>query len=242
MFLPESIKIVAVFALLFASSCSLWRSRENQNADVSPAPFVAEELKSLVPFESKEPDVYQTEIVLTNYANGEKSERRGFTARNGEKLRCDYENDVSFLQSSENDRFLIHRGKKVYAESELKTGTASGTTDTPKDFLTVEWLNGKRGAKFENLGAENGLTKFRVSLEDAPNNVSETLIYIDENLKIPVRQEFYSGSDGQKLLVFSMELQNLKLEADDKLFGLPKDFRKISTNEFQKIIRQEKLN
>lgn len=239
MFLPKSIKIFAGFTLLFASSCGFRQGAENQNANASAAPFVVEELKSAVPFPNKEPDVYQAEIVLTNYAGGEKSERKIFTARRGEKLRCDYENKISFLKLNENEKFLIHAGKKIYAESQTNS---SETGETLKDFLTTEWLNEKRGATFENLGAENGLTKYLVSLEDAPNNASETLIFVDENLKIPVRQEFYTTGGERKILVFSMELRNLKLEADDKLFELPEEYRKVSLNEFQKTIKRENLD
>lgn len=239
MFLPKSIKIFAVCAALFAASCGYWQG--NSGTTPAPAPFVAEEVKTEIPFASKEPDVYQAEIVLTNYANGEKSERKIFTARRGEKLRGDYENEISILQSDGNISFSLHNGRKIYVESRSNQGLPGETGDATKDFLTAEWLNEKRGATFENLGAENGLTKYRVSLEDAPNKDSETLIFVDENLKIPVRQEFYTTSGEQKILVFSMELRNLKLEADDKLFELPKDYRKVSSNEFQKVIRQEKL-
>lgn len=239
MFLPKSIKIFAVCAALFAASCGYWQGNSGTNS--ASAPFVAEEAKNGIPFASKEPDVYQAEIVLTNYAGGEKSERKIFTARRGAKFRCDYENEISFLQSDENTKFTLHNGKKIYAESRTNSGGTGEAGDALKDFLIAEWLNEKRGATFENLGAENGLTKYRVNLEEAPNKDSETLIFVDENLKIPVRQEFYTTSGEQKFLVFSMEIRNLKLEADDKLFELPKNYRKVSSNEFQKIIRQEKL-
>jgi outer membrane lipoprotein-sorting protein len=242
MFLPVSIKIFVGFAVLFASSCSFWQGAEKQNANALSAPFIAEESKSAIPFSTKEPDVYQAEIVLTNYAGGEKSERKIFTARRGAKLRCDYENKISFLQTGENQKFSIDNGKKIYAESPTNSDIEGETGNGIKDFLTAEWLNAKRGATFKNLGAENNLTKYLVTPEDAPNAASETLIFVDENLKIPVRQEFYTTGGGQKILVFSMELRNLKLEADDKLFELPKDFRKVSMKEFQKTIWLEKFN
>jgi hypothetical protein len=239
MFLSKSIKIFVGCALLFASSCNFWQSAENQNANASSAPFMVNESKFAVPFSSQEPDVYQAEIVLTNYSDGEKSERRSFTARNSEKLRFDYENKISFLQPNENEKFLIHKGKKIYVDNQTISSTSSETGGVIKDFLTTEWLNEKRGAVFENLGVENGLTKYLVRLKDAPNIYSEILIYIDESLKIPVKQEFYTINDERKILVFSMELQNLKLQTDDKLFELPKDYHKVSSNEFQKVIRQE---
>lgn len=243
MFSLKSIKIFAGFALLSASSCGFWQTAENHSADVSPATSsAAEETKSAVPFASAEPEVYQAEIVLTNYADGEKSERKIFTWRNGAKLRYDYENKISFLRTGENQSFLIDNGKRIYAASQTNSDSFGETGETLRDFLTVEWLNAKRRAKFENLAAENGLTKFRVILEDAPNAASETFVYVDENLKLPVRQEFYTTDGDQKVLVFSMELRNLKLEADDKVFELPQDFRQVSANEFQKTTRQQKLN
>jgi hypothetical protein len=241
MFLPKAIKISVVFAAMFCQACSLWQSSESRNANAFSAPFASQELKSKVPFSSKEPDVYQTEIVLTNYSGGEKFERRSFTARRDEKIRSDYENKLSFLQRNENEKFLIHHGKKIYVDSQTNSGAANETGDQIKDFLTTEWLNEKRDTAFENLGAENGLTKYRARLEDATNINSEILIFLDENLKIPVKQEFYTVNGEQKTLVFSMELQNLKLETDDKLFELPKDYRKVLSSEFQKAIRQEQV-
>lgn len=239
MFLPESTKIAVIFAVAFCQACSFWQSAENGNANALPAPFAAEQPKSEIPFSSKEPNVYQAEIVLTNYLSGEKSERKSFTWRNGAKLRCDYERKISFLQPNENEKFLLHHGKKIYAENRVSSSSPNETGSQIKDFLTTEWLNDKRGAWFENLGAENGLTKYLVRFKDAPRINSETLIFVDENLKIPVRQEFYAVNGEQRVLVFSMELRNLKLETDDKFFELPKDYRKVSSSEFQKTIRQE---
>lgn len=240
MFLPKSIKIIVVFAVMFSQACNYWQSSDSRNANAFSVPFATQELKTNIPFSSKEPDVYQTEIVLTTYTGAGKSERRSFTARNGAKFRSDYENKISFLQPNENERFLIHSGKKIYAESRTNADAAS-ESDQIKDFLITEWLNEKRGATFENLGAENGLTKYLVRLENAANTTSEMLIFVDENLKFPVKQEFYTRNGEQKNLVFSMELQNVKLQTDDKLFELPRDYRKVSSGEFQKAIRHEQV-
>jgi outer membrane lipoprotein-sorting protein len=90
------------------------------------------------------------------------------------------------------------------------------------------------------LGTENNLTKYRVRMGDAENPNSEILIYVDEQIKLPVRQEFYSTSGEQKTLTFAVELKNFKTEADEKLFEVPKDFRKITPKEFQEVLRQER--
>jgi hypothetical protein len=244
MFSFKSFKLFAGFTVLFASSCSFWQAAQRQNADVSGS-VSQDNAKSAIPFFTKEPDVYQAEIVLTNYANGEKTMRKIFTARSGAKMRIDFENRISFLQPTETERFSLYNAKKIYTENQIVYGDSARTDDESsalKDFLATEWLNEKRTASFENRVVENGLIKYTIKLENAPDASSEALIFVDEKLNFPVRQEFYTINGEQQSLIFSMELRNLKLEADDKLFELPKDYRKISSNEFQKTIRQEKID
>lgn len=239
MFLLKSINFYIVCAAIFCQACGFWQNSENQNANNLNGNVAAKDLKSEIPFQSREPDVYQAEIVLTTYADGEKTERKIFTARSAAKFRCDYENKISFLQTGENESFLINGDRKIYAENQVNSGASNEIGSEIKDFLTTEWLNEKRAATFEKLGAENNLTKFRARFEDAPNVDSETLIYVDETLQMPIRQEFYAADGERKTLVFSMEMRNLKLEADDKIFELPKDLRRVSLNEFQKNAAQK---
>lgn len=230
----NTVKIFLFFLLLSAviSACGFWR---NSGTDQPSDPVPAGELKSDIPFETKEPDIFQADIVITNYVNGAGSERVIKTARHGAKLRCDYPGHISFLQLNENERFSMETEQKTYAPRQNGGGPAG---DALKDFLTTEWLNEKRDAKFEALGAENGLAKYRIQLAESKN--SEILIYVDENLKIPVRQEFYQTDGDQKTLVYTMELKNIKLAADEKQFEIPADYRELSPEEFQKIIRLPK--
>lgn len=231
----KQFKLFLFFALLGCQACGYWQSK----SETTPTAFSSEELVSDVPFSTQEPDVYQAEIVLTNNADGAKSERKTFVARRGEKLRCDYDSKISFLQLSADRKFLIHTGKKIYLESGTNVNLPPAGEDL-QSFLSNKWLSEKADARFELLGAENNLTKYRVVLDNS--QTSEILIFVDENFKIPVRQEFYSTGGGLKSLVFSMEIRNLKLETDDKLFELPKDYKKVATDEFQKTIWKEKFN
>lgn len=214
----------------------------------SPTPFVATDIKSEIPFSTKEPEIYQTEIINRTYAadadGGETQERKIFTARNGESRLTVFnpgqKGEIARLDlNAAGVTISIHRGKRIYTES--SPGGGSGRDET-NDFLTTEWLNQKQSAGFESLGTENGISKFRVRLGEAEKTNSEILIYVDENLKLPVKQEFYSGGEGeQKTLTFSVEMKNFKPEAEAKLFELPKDFRKVTPKEFQEIIWQERL-
>lgn len=236
MFSSNQFKSLLFFALLGFQACSFWQSK----TEAPPPPFSSEEFVGDVPFSTKEPDVYQAEVVLTNYADGEKSERKTIIARRGEKLRYEYESNISFLQLSAGRKILIHTGKKIYVESAEGGNLLTASGEDLQSFLSSKWISERADARFERLGAENNLTKYRIVLADS--ELSETLIYVDENFKIPVRQEFYSIGGEQKNLVFSIELRNLKLEADEKSFELPKDYKKVSMEEFQKTIWREKFN
>jgi hypothetical protein len=157
MFLLNSLKISFVFALLCCQSCSIWQSK----SDVSPppAPFAAEELKSEIPFSNKEPEIFQTEIVITNVVG---TEEKFFTAKNGANrlIVFDYQEkqETAFLQIGENQKYTISPNQKIYAENQA--GIAGVENETLPDFLTAELLNRKADAKFETLEAENNLARY----------------------------------------------------------------------------------
>lgn len=226
MFSSKSLKFILIFTLACASSCKYWQNSANSNSQATPntTPEIAE-IQSEIPFSTKEPEIYQAEIIIKNEGEEDKTfiakSKGRFFSRNG---------DVATLQMDANKSFLINFAKKIYVENIGKSAAKiENSGETLNDYLTTEWLNQKTEAKFESLGIENGLSKYRTSFE-----ASETLIFVDENLKIPVRQEFYSIEGETKNLTYSIELQNLKLIADESLFEVPKDFRKISIEEFNK--------
>lgn len=224
-----------MFALLASgfSACGFWQKTETANPQ--PDAPTAEKPALEIPFSTVEPADFQAEIVSTNFAGGEKNESRIFIARSGAKLLTIFnfgaKTEISRLEIG-NKVFLVGRAEKVYAES-APNQTGIAANDSIKDFLATEWLNEKTPVAFERRDAENNLTEYRVNSANA-----ETVIFVDENLKIPVRQEFY---DAQKTLLFSSEITNFKTSTDDKIFDLPRGFRKISTKEFQEILRRENL-
>jgi hypothetical protein len=77
-------------------------------------------------------------------------------------------------------------------------------------------------------------------LDDAGK--SEIIIYVDEKIGLPVKQEFYGIGDGQKNLTLSVELRNFSLQTQAKHFELPKDYRKVSLKEFYEILRRDPTN
>ncbi|MBX7174516.1 MAG: hypothetical protein K1X72_26315 [Pyrinomonadaceae bacterium] len=224
----KSFKILLFFTLVCASSCRYWQTSSNSNTNVAtPTPEIAE-INSEIPFATKEPETFQAEIIIKNEGEEEKT----FIARsNGRTLSKN--GDLGTLQVNANKSFLINFAKKIYVENTGKTAIPTdNAAETLNDFLTTEWLNQKTETKFENLGIENGLTKYRATLEN-----SESLIFVDENYKIPIKQEFYSIDSEAKNLVYSIELQNLKLIAEENLFEIPNDFRKVSIEEFRQNLK-----
>lgn len=236
MFLLNKSKIVCqiFLASVIFSSCSFWRTSDD--SPKNPNTIAENDLSTRIPFENTEPEIFQAEIVLSSFLNGEKIERIIKAARNGAKMRYDYPNGSSFLQKGENEKFFLDSNKKIYAQSPIGAESLSDGGESLKDLLTTEWLNEKSNVKFENLGAENGLAKYRVKGE---NENSEVLIYVDENLKLPVKQEFYAINGGQKNLVSAVEIRNFKTQADDSLFEIPKDFKQVSIKEFQTKSRED---
>ncbi len=103
-------------------------------------------------------------------------------------------------------------------------------------LLTGEWLNAKPDAKFSKLDAENDLSKYLVTLNDAEN--AETIVFVDEKIGLPVRQEFYSRRGEQKNLTYTVEIRNFKSQTEDNLFAIPKDFRKVAAKELLTAMRQ----
>lgn len=236
MFSSNSIKIFFALVLLSCQSCGFWRGKTDVTA-APPSPFVAEELKSEIPFSTEEPNVYQTEIVIV--VAGNDFEEKTFVARNGANRLTVFnyggKQETALLQFGANQSFLIARNQKIYAESQ--SGTANEKDANANDFLTAEWLNQKTSAKFEALGAENNLVKYRAVLDDSPN--SEAIIYIDEKIGLPVKEEFYKTSGEQKFLTLTAELKNFNSQTEAKVFEVPKDFRKVSMKEFQEARRRE---
>jgi len=228
MFSSNSIRIFLGFVLLSCQACGFWRGQTG--ATPSPTPFVAEEIKSSIPFSTKEPDVYQTEIVVT--ANG--IEDVTFTTRNETRRLIIFnfrtEAETGVLELGANQTFLIAPHRKIYALKEF-----DGSVETA-DFLTAELLNQKKHARFETLGAENNLARYRINPDDAQS--SEIIVSVDENIGLPVKQEFYSIGGEQKILTYSVELKNFSLQTDANFFEIPKDYRKVSAKEFGEITRR----
>jgi hypothetical protein len=221
--------LLVLVLLTFCFGCRFWQNLANTNT--SPESRSFPEDKSGLPFPTLEPEIYQARIVVT--AGG--VQRVTFVAKNGAKRRSDYdigEKGIAVWLRTEKE-YLLLPGKKIYVE---QAGPVRDTAPSEGlDSLTVEWLNIKSVSTFEELGTENGLKKFSAKLNES--DASEALLWIDDASGLAVKQEYYSINGDQRDLMYSIELQDLRLEAGDDLFTIPKDYRKVTLEEFR---RQEK--
>ena len=187
----------------------------------------------VAPFSTKEPEMYQAEAILSTGG----TERRIFIARKGTRRRIDYDRGTpqqTTLISSDADIVYSER-LNIYSES-----AADKPGQPPSELengVTASLLSRRPDTAYESLGRENGLSKFRSHSGAA--KASEVIIFVDDAIAFPVRQEFYSiAADGQRVLQYTMEVRDLKLEADDALFAVPQRARKVPIADFRKLTRQ----
>ncbi len=227
--------VVILFALL-GNACGFWQSAGNKNTSIAPPISVAKP-ESEIPFSTREPDAYQMEILV----KGDNLEEKMFAARKGNFRRNDFTfsgNLLILLFQDGGGRQFINPHKKIYAEEKLSEQTLAPPLESWNDFLTADLLNQKKSVKFEKINTENNLTQYRI-ISDEPAAGGEIIISVDENFGFPVRSEFYGIEGEQKILKFSVEMKNIKLEAEDRIFQVPEGYRKISLEEFRTMLKKE---
>jgi outer membrane lipoprotein-sorting protein len=195
-------------------------------------------VSSTPPFQTKEPERYRaTRIVTITTAAGETLVTKTSIARDGERRRNESAGTV-YLELPEG-KFVLLPDEKVYADV-----VAEPEPNTEEQVSPESLLHADTGTtSYQNLGAEiadgRNTNKYRVVVNSSnPQNVSlsETLIWIDETLKMPVKSETTSR-DGTRIRT---ELSELKLDVEGGIFQIPADFEKITFAELrQRRIRTE---
>ena len=173
--------------------------------------------KSEYPFAVREPEIFQAAIVIRI---GE-TERKMFIARNLTSRRIDF--DIG----TENHRAVVVSDKEYIVDFKRKTfdeREMSSTAEEAFDPLTAEILSTRDYASFDEIGRKDGIVEYRARINESSN--SEAVIFFDEKIGLPVKQEFYSIEGEQRRLQYSMELQDFKPEAEAELFTVPREFRR----------------
>ena len=209
MFLSTPVKIFGAALLLpmILAGCSFWRNNDNT------ASFAAPQKKSEFPFSTREPEVFQAEILIRT---GD-IERRMRIARDGEKRRIDYdvESDAHRAVIVSDREYVIDFKRKQVREREL-----SGSGTLRKEVAS--FLNVRDYADFEESGGQGSVREYRGRINESDS--SEVSVFFDESIGLPVRQEFYSVNGDERKLQYTVELRDFRREVDPSLFAVPAGF------------------
>ena len=221
---------VCTFGLLLATACRS-QDKPDQNVNASPETVIS----STPPFQTKEPDRYRAlrTITIVNSA-GEALVTRNLIAKDGD-LRRNESGKLAYLEIP-GGKFILLPEERVYAEV---TGADGSEEPGEEPGISADTLlSGGAGlTSYQNLGMEviggRNSNKYRVvvNASDAANvSLSETLIWIDEKLNMPIRSESTSR-DGTRI---TMELSDFALEVESGIFRVPESFERITFAELRK--------
>ena len=195
-------------------------------------------VSSTPPFKTKEPERYRaTRIITITSPSGEATVTKTSIARDGDLRRHESETNsklVVYVDLPEG-RFVLLPDDKVYADLAAESGvsTTEGDEITPDRLLHTD----TESTSYQKLGSEaiggRNSTKYRVVVNSSTaGNVprSETLIWIDEALNMPIRSEMKS-SDGTRI---TTELTDISLDVDKAIFQIPEGYERIAFTEFRK--------
>ena len=228
--------LISGLLVLLTISC---RSQSNSPANEKSTTDTA--FSSTPPFQTKEPDRYRAIRTITVVtANGQTVITRNLIARDGDLRRAESQiasKTIAYLEGPEG-RFVLLPAENIYAE--VTTGAELPASDdedalerSPEGLLHADTGNTSYQALGKEVTGQRSTDKYRVVVNagGAANvSVSETLIWIDEALKMPIKSETKS-SDGTRV---SMELSEISTDVDNVLFQIPKDYQKLSFADFRK--------
>lgn len=230
----RAVALVAV-SMVLLGAC---RSQNDSRTNATPSPDTI--VSSTPPFQTKEPERYRAVRTITASAEGRTVVTRAFVARDGELRRHESTTGtkmVVYLDVLEG-KFVLLPDEKVYAdvtdESQLSTDKdEQGLESSPDALLHTDAVT----TSYQKLGNEviagRNTNKYRIVVNSsAPANVSqsETLMWIDEALQMPIKSETKSSAG----TYVAMEISEIKLEVDKTLFTIPEGYRKVTFAEFRK--------
>ena len=228
--------ICSSLALLIVASC-----RAQNDAPATNSASSDTVVSTTPPFQTKEPERYRATRTITSVtADGKTYVITHSIAKDGELRRFEvkFASKMIFLDLPEG-KLLLLPDKKVYADqSNGPPGSSDEDESSPERLLHTDTGN----STYQKLGTESisgrKTEKYRVVVNNGnARNVSssETLIWIDEALGMPIRSETKS-SDGSRS---TMELSDIALEVDKNLFQVPNDYKKITAAELYQLLAKQ---
>jgi hypothetical protein len=210
------------------------------------------EVSSTPPYPTREPDTYQARYVTSVDLGGAASplsaaisamKKEIFVARDGAQRRQDFELvpgiKTSYLQISQG-QFVLLPAKRIYAalDSQTKAIPAEASAGFSPDRLMNDRVEGSR---YEKLGVENvggrSTTKYRLTSASLGGgereSQSETLVWVDESLHMPVKWEMTSKSKSGDQSRYTVVVEDIQPTVSADVFQIPTDFKKVDYKELR---------
>ena len=236
------LRLVAVcVVLLVVAACS---SQNKTLTSATPSPDTV--VSSTPPFQTKEPERYRAARTITAVnAEGQTLVTKTSVARDGESRRHESTSGsktIVYLDVPEG-KFVLLTDEKLYADvtdqSQISADpNEEGLESSPDALLHTDTSS----TSYQKLGNEviagRNTNKYRIVVNSpAPANVSqsETLMWIDETLQMPIRSETKSA-EGTRV---TMEISEIKLEVDKSLFTIPQGYQKVTFSDLRKRLTLE---
>lgn len=231
------IALIAFYCALTLPVCGCKRNSAISESNSQEAPSASP------PFSTHEPTTYQAVRTITSSETGSSETRISRTkiTRDGSMRREEYETkagDVLVYLEIPTGRFVMLPSFRLIADLREARQTSSVETQPLEEELDLSadrLLNQKVvETRYNRLGPDtvNGrsTTKYRVlprreASATAANG--ETLIWVDDTLRIPVRWETRATS-GERHSKTVMELTEISLMVDAAIFALPANYRKVN--------------
>jgi len=220
MFLSNRLAEVTASLLLISSVAGCGWLGGGERPD-DPPPVISHP-KSVIPFETREPAVYQADYVTS--ADGVESTVH--FARSGGKWRFDT------FSAGMPSRTIVRTDKTIYVDhvsrtfAEAPSGILSADRPQFLSDLTVALLSQFEAGKFEEIGREGSIIRYRAT---SAGDKGASVVSFDSAIGMVVRQEFEpAGASG-----FVFELRRFSLEVDDSTFQVQPGYRKTSWKELE---------
>jgi outer membrane lipoprotein-sorting protein len=217
MFLSTRRLLISITGIAISLAVSCGSTPQVSNTALPPI----EKIDGIYPFSVIEPQVYSCKIVETVAGVS----RTYFAARNGDQSRLDIDHGLPSQVS------VINDGRTIRIDHKTKTYTESApAAEVPRPgtnatlFRTM--LFDLKRAKFEKLGVESNLTKYRATIDGETS--SERFVYIDDKIGFPVRMEIISVEGDVRREVMKIEIVDLTTEAASDLFKVPAGFTRAA--------------
>ncbi len=215
---PRRILLLPAFIAVFLHGCSSSTTRPDQRISSGTA-------NAGRPFPTKEPDVYQGELVISDGT----TEEHYFAARKQDKWRFDVLSGgaPSLTQLRSDKVYMIDHAKKAYAVeayADLKDFDTSYFNS-----LSLQFFRGANYIDYEEIGRDGNLVRYRAkTLKDSKSDV---IVTVDGSNGMMVRQEIASQkekTDQGTAVNYVFEVRNLKLDVDDSMFDIPAGFHQVA--------------